>query len=152
MRIMLAPRSTRRGDVLFDERVHHLQPDADRQGQQPLAQVLGQLGHSHAHRLRHGQPARTLSSFWYILAHGGPFPRGVLGRSPEYLPCGRAQVRDRHPNFHEVRDNLLLGLMDMRGVPLPYFFVLVRSGSVGDHEIPQVGGVCDQVIPHPAIT
>jgi hypothetical protein len=23
---------------------------------------------------------------------------------------------------------------------------------VGDHEIPQVGGVCDHVIPHPAIT
>jgi hypothetical protein len=24
--------------------------------------------------------------------------------------------------------------------------------TVGDHEIPQVGGVRDQVIPHPAIT
>jgi hypothetical protein len=26
------------------------------------------------------------------------------------------------------------------------------TGSVGDHEIPQVGGVGDHVIPHPAIT
>jgi hypothetical protein len=26
------------------------------------------------------------------------------------------------------------------------------AGFVGDHEIPQVGGVRDHVIPHPAIT
>jgi hypothetical protein len=26
------------------------------------------------------------------------------------------------------------------------------AADVGDHEIPQVGGVGDQVIPHPAIT
>jgi len=30
--------------------------------------------------------------------------------------------------FRRVDDVTLLGLMDMRGVPLPYFFVLVRSG------------------------
>jgi hypothetical protein len=35
-----------------------------------------------------------------------PFP-GVLGGSPEYLPHGRSQVRDRHLKFHETRDNLL---------------------------------------------
>src|SRR5690349_10526796 len=34
--------------------------------------------------------------------------RGVLGRSPEDLPHGRTQVRDRHLNFHEDRDNLML--------------------------------------------
>ena len=31
---------------------------------------------------------------------------GVLGRSPEDLPSGRPQVRDRHLKFHEERDNL----------------------------------------------
>jgi hypothetical protein len=30
--------STRRGDVMLHERGHHLQPGANRQGQQPLAQ------------------------------------------------------------------------------------------------------------------
>jgi len=29
---------------------------------------------------------------------------------------------------------------------------VIVSGSVGDHEIPQLGGVGDHVIPHPAIT
>jgi hypothetical protein len=40
--------------------------------------------------------------------HGGPLLllRGVLGRSPEDLPPGRPQVRDRHLKFHEDRDNL----------------------------------------------
>jgi hypothetical protein len=33
---------------------------------------------------------------------------GVLGRSPEDLPSGRPQVRDRHLKFHEDRDNLLV--------------------------------------------
>jgi hypothetical protein len=31
---------------------------------------------------------------------------GVLGGSPEDLPPGRTQVRDRHLKFHEDRDNL----------------------------------------------
>jgi RES domain-containing protein len=31
---------------------------------------------------------------------------GVLGRSPEDLPSGRPQARDRHLKFHEDRDNL----------------------------------------------
>jgi hypothetical protein len=29
-----------------------------------------------------------------------------LGRSPEDLPSGRPQMRDRHLKFHEDRDNL----------------------------------------------
>jgi hypothetical protein len=29
---------------------------------------------------------------------------GVLGRSPEDLPSGRPQVRDRHLKFHEGRE------------------------------------------------
>src|SRR6476659_6801241 len=32
---------------------------------------------------------------------------GVLGGSPEDLPPGRTQVRDRHLKFHEDRDILL---------------------------------------------
>jgi hypothetical protein len=31
---------------------------------------------------------------------------GVLGGSPEDLPPGRTQVRDRHLKSHEDRDNL----------------------------------------------
>jgi hypothetical protein len=31
---------------------------------------------------------------------------GVLGGSPEDLPPGRPQVRDRHLKFHKDRDNL----------------------------------------------
>jgi hypothetical protein len=31
---------------------------------------------------------------------------GVLDGSPEDLPSGRPQVRDRHLKFHEDRDNL----------------------------------------------
>ena len=41
--------------------------------------------------------------------HGDPLllRRGVLGRSPEDLPSGRPQMRDRHLKFHEDRDNLV---------------------------------------------
>jgi hypothetical protein len=35
-----------------------------------------------------------------------PFFVGVLGGSPEDLPSGRPQVRDRRLKFHEDRDNL----------------------------------------------
>jgi hypothetical protein len=35
-----------------------------------------------------------------------PFPCGVLGGSPEYLPHGRTQAGDRHLKFYETRDNL----------------------------------------------
>jgi len=34
------------------------------------------------------------------------FLEGVLGGSPEDLPPGRAQARDRHLKFHEDWDNL----------------------------------------------
>jgi hypothetical protein len=36
-----------------------------------------------------------------------PFPCGVLGGSPEYLPHGRTQAGDRHLKFYETRDNLV---------------------------------------------
>jgi hypothetical protein len=36
------------------------------------------------------------------------FLEGVLGGSPEDLPPGRAQARDRHLKFHEDWDNLLV--------------------------------------------
>jgi hypothetical protein len=45
---------------------------------------------------------------------------GVLGRSPEDLPSGRPQVRDRHLKFHEERDNL---------VPLAEFGKVYPIGS-----------------------
>jgi transposase len=44
---------------------------------------------------------------------------GVLGRSPEDLPSGRPQARDRHLKFHEDRDNLCcLVELCMRAAPL----------------------------------
>jgi hypothetical protein len=39
---------------------------------------------------------------------------GVLGRSPEDLPSGRPQARDRHLKFHEDRDNLHAGQAALR--------------------------------------
>jgi hypothetical protein len=53
-----------------------------------------------------GTAARVDLPFWYVFRTAGPLPRGALGGSPEYLPHGRAQVGDRHLNFHETRDNL----------------------------------------------
>jgi transposase len=45
----------------------------------------------------------------------------------------------------------LLGLAD-RLRELGVTRVVMEATSVGDHEIPQVGGVGDHVIPHPAVT
>ena len=96
-----------RGHVRFHDRGHHLQAGPDREGQQALAHLTGQLGQRHAHRVGHGGLARVDLLVLVVLAHGGPLPRGVLGGSPEYLPHGRAQAGDRHLKFHETRDNLL---------------------------------------------
>jgi hypothetical protein len=98
-----------RGHVRFHDRGHHLQAGPDRQGQQALAHLagqLGQLGQRHAHRVGHGGLARVDLAVLVVLAHGGPLSRGVLGGSPEYLPHGRAQAGDRHLKFHESRDDL----------------------------------------------
>jgi len=82
------------------------QPSPDREGQQALAHLTGQLGQRHAHRVGHRGLARVDHPVLVVLWHGGPLPRGVLGGSPEYLPHGRTQVGDRHLNFHEIQDNL----------------------------------------------
>ena len=106
LRVVAALGPARRGHVRFHDRRHHLQPGPDREGQQALAHLTGQLGQRHAHRVRHGGLARVDLLVLVVLAHGGPLPRGVLGGSPEYLPHGRTQVGDRHLKFHESRDNL----------------------------------------------
>src|SRR4051812_30459486 len=72
-----------RGDVGVHHRGHHLQPGPDREGQQALAHVAGDLGEYHAHRVGHGGLARVDLLVLVGLAHGGPLPRGVLGGSPD---------------------------------------------------------------------
>ena len=104
--IVAALGPARRGHLRFHDRGHHLQAGPDRQGQQALAHLTGQLCQRHAHRVGHGGLARVDLLVLVVLAHGGPLPRGVLGGSPEYLPHGRAQAGDRHLKFHESRDNL----------------------------------------------
>jgi hypothetical protein len=89
--------------VPFHDRSHHLQPGADRQGQQTLPHVGSQFAQCHAHRLRHGGLVRVDLPILVVLAQGGPLPRDVLGGSPEYLPHGKTQAGDRHLKFHESR-------------------------------------------------
>jgi hypothetical protein len=44
---------------------------------------------------RHSERTRVDLLVLVVLSHGGPLPRVVLGRSPEYLPHGRSQAGDR---------------------------------------------------------
>ena len=83
LRVVAALRPARRGDVVLHHRRQHLQPGPDRQGQQPLAQLTGQLAQGHAHRVGHSGLARVDLGVLVGLAHGGPLPRGVLGGSPD---------------------------------------------------------------------
>src|SRR3954462_6476208 len=80
---MLAPRAAGRGDVVLHHRRQHLHPSTDRQGQQSLAQLTGQLGQRLSRPLRHGRVACLDLGVLVVLAHGGPLPRGVLGGSPD---------------------------------------------------------------------
>ena len=85
---------------------HDLQPGTDREGKQPLAHVLGDLIHRHAHLLRHGKRARVAGPGLIPLVHGGPLSFGSTLADAQHLPQGRHQAGDRHLKFHEIRDNL----------------------------------------------
>ena len=46
--------------------------------------------------------------------------------------CGAAMIYDRKPiidHFRKIDDDRVLGLMEMRGMELPYFFVLTRASG-----------------------
>jgi len=105
-RIVAAPRPARRGHGGLHHRGQHLQPGANREGQQALTNLTNQLTQRHAHLLRHGGRARLGLILLVLLCHGGPLPRVVLGRTPEYLPHGRSQAGDRRLKIHEGWDNL----------------------------------------------
>ena len=106
IRVVLATRPAHCGHVGLHQLLHHLQPCADREGQQPLAHVGGDLAHRHAHLLGHGERVRVAGLGLVPLVHGGPLsPWVVFGGRP--TPTARqASGGDRHLNFHESRDNL----------------------------------------------
>lgn len=54
VRVVAAPMPARRGHLLFHDCDHHLQAGSDREGQQSLAHLVGELGQRHAHRVGHG--------------------------------------------------------------------------------------------------
>jgi len=88
---VVAPaRTCQRGHVGFHQRTHHLQAGADRQREQPLAHVAGDIGHHHAHPLRHGQFERVSHAGrlgLILLGHGGPLStRVVFGGRPTPTP------------------------------------------------------------------
>ena len=105
-RVVLALRPAHRGHVLFHQRLHHLQPGADRAGEQTLAHVLGDLGHRHAHRLRHRVAqlgARHRRPRLVVLGYGGPLLVELLGGSP--TPTTRqASSGGPPPKFNDGRE------------------------------------------------
>src|SRR6202171_3113371 len=111
-RIVLALGPARLGHFGLKHRGHHCHPGGHAHRQQPLPGHAGDVGHRQCDLLRqigqhHGIGRVSKANSRYGL-HGGPLLllRGVLGGSPEDLPPGRPQVRDRHLKFHEDRDNL----------------------------------------------
>ena len=83
-------RARQRGHVGVHQRAHHLQAGADRQREQPLAHVLGDVGHHHAHPVRHSQFERVTHTGvlpLILLGHGGPLSaRVVFGGRPTPTP------------------------------------------------------------------
>ncbi len=86
---------------------HHLPPGTDRQGEQPVPHVGGDLGQRHTHLLRHGQRTRIRSGPLVLLGHSGPLPRVVLSDTRD-LPVGRPR-RGPPPQLPRDPDNLFTG-------------------------------------------
>ena len=99
-------------DFSVKHRGHHRQPGSHAHRHQPLPGRTNDIGQRQLDFLRQigqcGGVSRVSKANSRYGFHGGPLLllRGVLGRSPEDLPSGRTQVRDRHLKFHEDRDNL----------------------------------------------
>jgi len=91
--VVLALHTSQRGHVGFHHRGHHLQPGADREGQQSLAHVPDDLGHRHGDVLRHGQPVRVQRNghlLLVVLVHGGPLLSLSVLADAQHLPRGRS--------------------------------------------------------------
>jgi len=74
-----------RGHVGVHQRTHHLQAGADREGEQPLAHVGGDLVHRHVHRGWHRQLERVVGVGildLVLLGHGGPLLEVVSWSTP----------------------------------------------------------------------
>jgi hypothetical protein len=106
VRVVLAARPAHRGHVGLHQLAHHLQPGTDREGEQPLTHIGGDLIHRHTHLLGHGERTRLGRLPLVLLGHSGPLSPGSSLADAQHLPQGRRQAGDRHLNFHETRDNL----------------------------------------------
>jgi len=97
--VVLALHAGQRGHVGVHHRAHHLEPGADREGQQALAHVPGDLGHRHSDVLRHGQPVRVRCNghlLLILLVHGGPLlSLSVFGGRP--TPTARQELSGGPP-------------------------------------------------------
>src|SRR5664280_3533158 len=85
-----------------------MEAGADRQGEQALVHVLGDLAHRDGHSIRYGEPwpgARLWRVLLVLLIHGGPLSWCVFGGHP--TPTPRAVSGGGPPlKIHETRDNL----------------------------------------------
>ena len=87
-RVVAALGPAHRGHVLLHDRGHHLQPGPDREGQQTLPKLTGQLTERHAHLLGHGGLTRVDLVALVVLAHGGHEIRDNLLSVREIQMCG----------------------------------------------------------------
>src|SRR5450756_1798611 len=98
LRVVFAARSAHRGHISLHQRGHHLQAGADREGEQTLTHVLGDLAHRDRHFIGYGEPwpgTRLGHVFLVLVGHGGPLLGWCLGDA-QHLPHGRLQAGDRH--------------------------------------------------------
>ena len=82
LRVVPAAWPARRGHVGLHQLGHHLQPGTDREGEQSLTHVGGDLVHRDAHLLGHGERPRVDDVPLVALGHGGPLLPGCLGGRP----------------------------------------------------------------------
>src|ERR1035437_4751720 len=85
-------RPAHRGYVGLHQAGHHLQAGADREGEQALTHVLGDLAHRYRPRRRVRRALARYSSwacyFWYLLVTVVPFLVGVLATPNTYPMAG----------------------------------------------------------------
>ena len=133
---VVAPaRAGQRGHVGVHQRAHDLQAGADRQREQALTHVLGDVSHHHAHPVRHSQFERVTRAALLplvLLGHGGPLPRGALGRTPETyhsasLRWGTATSSSTNPGTTSVTNARGIAL----GTVCAYTPQKVTSGPTG---------------------
>jgi hypothetical protein len=164
VRVVLAPRPAQGLHVGGHHRGHHLQARADRDRQQALPHIRGDLVHHHAHHIRHhrpdptgldrlpvarrARPARPGRLLLIVLAHGGPLSLGVLGGSPDTyhsvgLRRGTATQVPRDPGQPLVdRSISLLSALTVCGIGQQPFVLVGHS----------LGGVMVKAMLHHSVT